>query len=70
MELKIIKSKKQYDECLAWVDWMFDKKIKPYSQQANKLQEALLLIKQYEDANYPIPRIATSNFLRQHRNHL
>jgi hypothetical protein len=52
------------------VDWMFDKKIKPYSQQANKLQEALLLIKQYEDANYPIPRIATSNFLRQHRNHL
>jgi HTH-type transcriptional regulator/antitoxin HigA len=55
MELKIIKSKKQYEECLAWVDGMFDKKIKPNTPQGNKLQVALLLIKQYEDANYPIP---------------
>jgi len=55
MELKIIKNKKQYEECLDWVDEMFDKKIKANTSQGDKLQVALLLIKQYEDANYPIP---------------
>ncbi len=55
MELKIIKSKKQYEECLDWVDEMFDKKIKANTPQGDKLQVALLLIKQYEDINYPIP---------------
>ncbi len=55
MELKIIKNKKQYEECLDWVDEMFDKKIKANTPQGDKLQVALLLIKQYEDINYPIP---------------
>ena len=55
MELKIIKSKKQYQEYLNWVDKKFDKKIKPTSPEGEKVQVALLLIKQYEDANYPIP---------------
>ena len=34
---------------------MFDKKIKPNTPEGEKLQVALLLIKQYEDAHYPIP---------------
>ena len=55
MELAIIKNKKQYQEYLDWVDKMFDKKIKPNTPEGEKLQVALLLIKQYEDAHYPIP---------------
>ena len=55
MELKIIKTKKQYEQYLNWVDVQFDKKVKADTLQGEKLQVALLLIKQYEDANYPIP---------------
>ena len=55
MQLKIIKSKKQYNELLNWVDEQFNKKVKTDSPIGEKLQVALLLIKQYEDKNYPIP---------------
>ena len=55
MELKIIKTKKQYKQWLEWVDVQFEKKVKSNTLQGEKLQVALLLIKQYEDANYPIP---------------
>jgi HTH-type transcriptional regulator/antitoxin HigA len=55
MELKIIKTKKQYEEYLDWVDLLFEKKVNANTPQGDKLQIALLLIKQYEDANYPIP---------------
>ncbi len=55
MELKIIKTEKQYQKCLDWVDKMFDKKIKPNSEEGEKVQIALLLIKQYEDDKYSIP---------------
>ena len=55
MELKIIKTKKQYQEYLDWVDKMFDKKVNPNTSEGEKLQVALLLIKQYEDVKYLIP---------------
>ena len=55
MELKIIKTKKEHQAYLNWVDEMFDKKVKPNTPEGEKLQVALLLIKQYEDVNYPIP---------------
>ncbi|MFC0773933.1 type II toxin-antitoxin system HigA family antitoxin [Terrimonas sp. R1] len=55
MELKIIKTKKQYQQYLDWVDELFDKKVKPNTPAGEKLQVALLLIKQYEDAHYPVP---------------
>jgi HTH-type transcriptional regulator/antitoxin HigA len=55
MELKIIKNKKQYEQYLDWVDVQFNNKVKSTTPQGEKLQVALLLIKQYEDANYPIP---------------
>jgi HTH-type transcriptional regulator / antitoxin HigA len=55
MELKIIKTKKQYQEYLDWIDKMFDKKVKPNTAEGEKLQVALLLVKQYEDAKYPVP---------------
>ena len=55
MELKIIKTKKQYEQYLDWVDVQFENKVKSTTPQGEKLQVALLLIKQYEDTNYPIP---------------
>lgn len=55
MELRIIKTKKQYKSYLDWVDIQFDKKVKPDSPLGEKVQVALLLIKQYEDLHYPIP---------------
>jgi len=55
MKLKIIKTKKDYDDSLNWVDKMFDKKAKLNTPEGEKLQIALLLIKQYEDEQYPIP---------------
>lgn len=55
MELKVIKSEEQYQEYLTWVDELFDKQVKPDTKEGEMLQVALLLIKQYEDANYPVP---------------
>ena len=55
MELRIIKTKKQYKQCLDWVDVQFENKVNSNTPQGEKLQVALLLIKQYEDANYTIP---------------
>jgi len=55
MELKVIKSEKQYQEYLSWVDELFDTQVKPDTREGEILQVALLLIKQYEDAKYPVP---------------
>jgi HTH-type transcriptional regulator/antitoxin HigA len=55
MKLKIIKTKKEYQTYLDWVDEIFDKKVSVNSREGEELQVALLLIKQYEDAHYPIP---------------
>ena len=55
MKLSIIKSEKQYDKYLDWVDTQFDKNIDPNSAEGEKLKIALMLIKQYEDVHYKIP---------------
>ena len=55
MELQIIKTEKEYEHLLDWVDQQFDLNIAPDSKEGGQLQIALLLIKQYEDSNYPIP---------------
>ena len=55
MKLKPIKSKKEYDALLEWVDEMFDRKVKANTPEGGQLQIALLLIKQYEDDHYPVP---------------
>ena len=55
MELKIIKTNKQYQVYLDWIDAQFDKKIKPSTSTGEKLQLALLLVKQFEDEHFPIP---------------
>ena len=55
MELQIIKTEKEYQELLDWVDSQFDLNILPESKDGQLLQIALLLIKQYEDIHYAIP---------------
>lgn len=55
MKPKIIKTEKEYDTYLNWVDEMLDKKIKPDTPEGENLQIILLLIKQYEDENYEVP---------------
>ncbi len=55
MKLKTVKTKKEYENYLTWVDEMFEKKIKPNSAEGEDLQVVLLLIQEYEDKNYAIP---------------
>ncbi len=55
MDLQIIKTEKEYEELLDWVDAQFDLAPNPESEEGGKLQIALLLIKQYEDNHYTIP---------------
>lgn len=55
MKLKPIKTAKEYEAYLKWVDEQFEKKVKPNSNDGDTLAVALLLIKEYEDRYYPIP---------------
>ncbi len=54
MELKPIKTKAQHEAALAWVDEQFEAGVAPDTPAGEKLQVALLLIKQYEDEHYPV----------------
>jgi HTH-type transcriptional regulator/antitoxin HigA len=55
MDLQIIRTEKEYEHLLEWVDTQFDLNIDSQSKEGGKLQIALLLIKQYEDLHYVIP---------------
>jgi HTH-type transcriptional regulator / antitoxin HigA len=55
IELKPIKNNKTYEQFMQWVDLQFEKNVKPNTPQGEKLQVALLLIKQYEDKYFAIP---------------
>ena len=55
MKLKPIKTNKEYHSWMDWVDTQFDKKVKPGTSEGEKLQVALMLIKDYEDRHFPIP---------------
>mgnify|MGYP003508625912 CR=1 FL=1 len=55
MELKIIKTEKEYQKALNRVEELFDLKPKKNSVLGNELEVLLLLIKNYEDAHYAIP---------------
>jgi HTH-type transcriptional regulator / antitoxin HigA len=57
MEIGPITSKDDYKQLLKVADDLFDKKVAVNSIQGKKLQSVLLLIKQYEDKNFPIPDI-------------
>lgn len=55
MELNVIKSDEQYELYLDWVNEMFDEGVEPNSVEGKKVEVALVLIKDYEDKNFPIP---------------
>lgn len=55
MKLKAIKTNKDCESLLDWVDEMFDAKVKLNTPEGEALEVALILIKQYEDEKYPIP---------------
>ena len=57
MKIRPIKTDREYQEYLEWTDTMFDKKIKPNTTEGEKLQVVLLLIKDYEDRYYSIPKL-------------
>jgi hypothetical protein len=44
-----------HEAYLEWLDKLFDKKVNANTPEAELLQVALLLIKEYEDNNYSIP---------------
>lgn len=54
MIVKIIKNKKQYKEYLQRVDDLMNKKVKKNTPQGDQLELLLLLIKHYENENFPI----------------
>ena len=56
MEIKPIKTKKQYGQWLQWADEQFDKTPKPNSAEGEKLQVILVLLKNYEDEHFPVPK--------------
>ena len=56
IELKIIKTKKEYNQFLDWVYEMFDKKTKLNSPEGKTLQIVLLLITQYEEQHFTISK--------------
>jgi len=55
MTLHIIKTEKQYEDLLEWIDFQFDLNLSPESNEGQQLQIALLLVKKYEDEHYQIP---------------
>lgn len=55
MTLKPIKTEQEYETMLEWVDTQFDLSPDLNSPEGEQLQIALLLIKAYEDATYPVP---------------
>jgi len=55
MKLRPIKNEQQYDELLGWLDEQLDRPPLPDSPAGEDVQVALLLVKAYEDAHYPVP---------------
>ncbi len=56
MNLHILKTDEEYQTLLEWIDNQFDLKVSPESKNGENVQIALLLIKQYEDIHFPMPK--------------
>lgn len=56
MKLKAIKSDIEYQECLNWLDLKLDKNHPIDNPDRVNIERVLLLVKQYEDTHYPIPK--------------
>lgn len=54
--LKPIKNKSQYEDALARVYELMQKKLKPESKESDELEILSILIKEYELEHYPVPK--------------
>lgn len=54
--LKPIKNSQQYEDALARAYALMQKNIKPDSKQSDELEILSILIKEYENEYYPVPR--------------
>jgi HTH-type transcriptional regulator / antitoxin HigA len=54
MDLQAINNEQEYDALMEWIDEQFDNEPDINSDAGIKLQNALLLIKSYEDQHYNI----------------
>ena len=69
MKRKIIKTTKDYQAVLLWIDEMFQKKIQPNTKEGKQLQRALLSVKKFEDVFYavPLPKLTSAFKNKKHR---
>ena len=54
--LKPIKNNKQYDDAIARTYVLMQKNVKPDSKESDELEVLSILIKEYENENYPVPK--------------
>jgi len=54
--LKPIKNKQQYQEMLERVYELMQKEIKPDSKDSDELEILSILVKEYENEHYPVPK--------------
>ncbi len=54
--LRPIKNKKQYESALARVYALMQKDIKPDSKESDELEILSILVKEYENVHYPVPK--------------
>jgi HTH-type transcriptional regulator/antitoxin HigA len=54
--LKPIKNNQQYEETLARIYFLMQKKLVPESKQSDKLEILSILVKEYENKQYPVPK--------------
>lgn len=54
--LKPIKNNQQYEEALERIYLMMQKDIQPESKQSDELEVLSILVKEYENEYYPLPK--------------
>ncbi len=54
--LNLIKNNQQYEETLARIYMLLQKDIAPESKQADELKILSILVKEYENKQYPVPK--------------
>ena len=65
MEIKPIKTNKQYETYMTWVDAQFEKGVKKNTTLGDQLEIVLMLIQKYEDEKFPIFVMELVNFWKR-----
>lgn len=55
MNLHAIHTPEEHEAMLEWIDEQFEKKVKKGTAEGRQLEVALILVKDFEDKNYPVP---------------